>query len=113
MKRFLMALLVMAMVVTASNAFAGGFGRRLGHGFAYGFGGALGVSAAGAITEVFFGGGRYGGGGYGGGYYSSQPVYYQPAPAPVCGWVWVSGQQPMFDAYGRYMGTTQPIWVCQ
>ena len=44
-------------------------------------------------------------------YYPQQPVYYYPvAPAPVCGWV--SGQ-PMFDAYGSYMGTTPPVRVCQ
>lgn len=63
--------------------------------------GTLAVAGGVAIVDTVFGG-RYG---YQPVVYQ-QPVYYQPPP-PVC---WIE-QSPVFDAYGRPVGT-MPVTRC-
>lgn len=106
----LVAVLVASIVVVPDPALArGGYGYGGGHGYygghrggGFGWGSAFKFALAAAVVGTAVDMAR---GGYGYGY---PPVYYHPAP--VCGWV---PGQPMFDAYGRYMGTSPPVWVCQ
>lgn len=112
MKKLATALVVVMLFVSvgAATAFARGGhgGGRHGYdrhggghhgGFSAGnlFLGTLAVAGGMAIADTVFGGGRY----YGG-YGYQQPVYYQPPP-PVC---WIE-HSPVFDAYGRPVGTMQ------
>lgn len=114
MKKLAIALVAVMLFVSvgAGNAFARGdhggryYGGHRGHGDGLSaknlFLGTLAVAGGVAIVDTVFGG-RYG---YG---YQpvvyQQPVYYQPPP--VC---WVE-QSPVFDVYGRPVGT-MPVTRC-
>jgi hypothetical protein len=119
MRKMALALVAVMLFVSvgAGTAFArGGHGgghheyNRHGGGHHGGFSagnlflGTLAVAGGVAIVDGIFGG-RYGGYGYQPVVYQ-QPVYYQPPP-PVC---WVE-RSPVFDAYGRPVGT-MPVTRC-
>ena len=100
MKKLALALVVVMLFVSvgAGTAFANGGRHGGGHhgGFSVGdlFLGTLAVAGGVALVDTIFGGWYYQPVVY------QQPVYYQPPP-PVC---WVE-QSPVFDAYGRPVGT--------
>ena len=110
MKKLVAVLVVVMLFVSvgAGTAFASGWRHGGGHhgGFSAGnlFLGTLAVAGGVAIVDTIFGGWQRPA------YYQpavyQQPVYYQPPP-PVC---WVE-RSPVFDAYGRPVGTI-PVQRC-